>query len=87
MALFAVVIFPSDERGDLIQTLHDLVSPDSPCQIIAETLYLLESDKGAPDIAQALGQGDPTDSDLPFHIEKLNEGVQMEMMKMLGGAP
>lgn len=85
MALFAVVIFPSGQGTDLLQGLHDLVYPDAPCQIIAQTLYLIECDKGAPEIARALGQRDPTDSGLPFAIERLDGGLWEDMMAMLAG--
>ena len=85
MALFAVVIFPSGRGTDLLQKLHELVYPDAPCQIIAQTLYLIECDKGAPEIAWVLGQRDPADSDLPFAIENLDGGLLEDMMGMFEG--
>ena len=53
MSLFAVVIFPSEQQSDILQRLHDIDS--DPYQIIAQALYLIESELGAPEIAQQLG--------------------------------
>lgn len=83
MTIFAVVIFPSEQRHNTLQALHDLVDPGSPCQIIMGSLYLIECDKGAPEIAQELGQRDPTDPDPPFVVEALHEGVLEDVKAMI----
>lgn len=70
MALFAVVIFPSEQQSDILQRLHNL-DPD-PYQIIPQVLYLIESELGTQEVSRQLGLGDPFLID-PAQIAKLSE--------------
>ena len=71
MALFAVVIFPSEQRNDIIHHLWNLDS--KPYQIISQALYLIESDQSAIWIARELGIDDPTLPEPPAIVAKLSE--------------
>ena len=75
MALFAVVIFPSDQKDHII---HRLFNPDpdpprSPYQIIPQVLYLIESDQGAIEVASQLGIDDPAPIEPPAIVAQLSE--------------
>ena len=75
MALFTVVVFPSEQKDDILHRLHnpDPAPPRDPYQIIPQVLYLIESDLGTLEISRQLGLDHPAPIDPPARVAKLSE--------------